>query len=83
MCGETLGIWGHPNIWGEYGCPLNETTCLLLKLDVGKSYLKLNSYTERAGKIIREPPDHTGNESTSDIPIGGSGQDKIANTCHL
>ena len=25
--------------------------------------------------IIREPPDHTGNELTPDIPIEGSGQD--------
>ena len=25
--------------------------------------------------MIREPPDCTGNESTLDIPIGGSGQD--------
>ena len=25
--------------------------------------------------MIREPPDHTGNEPTPDIPIGGSGQD--------
>ena len=37
--------------------------------------------------MIREPPDHTGNEPTLDIPIGGSGQDikknKMANTCNL
>ena len=25
--------------------------------------------------MIREPPDHTGNKPTLDIPIGGSGQD--------
>ena len=25
--------------------------------------------------MIREPPDHTGNEPTLDIPIGGSEQD--------
>ena len=25
--------------------------------------------------MIREPPDHTGNEPSPDIPIGGSGQD--------
>ena len=25
--------------------------------------------------MIREPPDHTGNEPTLDIPIGGSGHD--------
>ena len=35
--------------------------------------------------IIKEHPDHTGNEPTPDIPIGGSGQDmkkiKMANTC--
>ena len=32
-------------------------------------------HLKRAGKIIREPPDCTGNESTLDIPIGGSWQD--------
>ena len=26
-------------------------------------------------KIIRVPPDHTGNEPTIDLPIGSSGQD--------
>ena len=25
--------------------------------------------------MIREPPNHTGNEPTLDIPIGGSGKD--------
>ena len=37
--------------------------------------------------MIKEPPDHTENGPTLDIPIGGSGQDikkkKMANTCHL
>ena len=37
--------------------------------------------------MIREPPDHTGNEPTLDIPKGGSGQgikkNKMAITCHL
>ena len=37
--------------------------------------------------MIREPPDHTGNEPKPDIPIGGPGQDikknKMANTWHL
>ena len=37
--------------------------------------------------MIRESQDHTGNEPTLDIPIGGSGQDikknKMANACHL
>ena len=37
--------------------------------------------------MIRETPDHTGNEPTLDITTGGSWQDikrnKMANTCHL
>ena len=31
------------------------------------SYLKLNSYTLKNWKIIREPPECTGNEPTLDI----------------
>ena len=42
--------------------------------NVGTSYLKLIP-TQRAGKIIREPPNHTGNEPTLEICTGGSGQD--------
>ena len=38
-------------------------------------------------KMIREPPNCTGNEPTPDIPIGCSEQDikkeQMANTCHL
>ena len=37
------------------------------------------------GNIVREPPDHTGNEPTLDIHLRGSGQgikiNKITNTC--
>ena len=51
--------------------------------NVGKHpYLKLNSHTSRAIKTLKEPPDHTGNEPTPDIPIGGSGQDIIKRQIH-
>ena len=42
---------------------------------VGKTLFKAKFLHLRSWKMIREPPDHTGNEPTLDIPIGGSGQD--------
>ena len=42
---------------------------------VGKTLFKAKFLHLRNWKMIRESPDHTGNEPTLDIPIGGSGQD--------
>ena len=41
----------------------------------GRMGPKLKMVTQNHIKLIREPPGHTGNESTLDIPKGGSGQD--------
>ena len=60
-------------------------TCLPLK-SRKKNLFKAKFLHLKSWKNIREPPDHTGNEPTPDIPIGGSGQDiqnKMADTCHV
>ena len=52
-----------------------------------KTLFKAKFLHLRYWKMMREPPDHTGNEPTPGIPIEVSGQDikknKMANTCHL
>ena len=80
-CTNIQGVYKH----GGVQQPPSIKTCLPLK-SRKKPYLKLISYTYRAGKNIREPPDCTGNEPTLDIHIGGSGQDiknKMADTCYV
>ena len=81
---ECIGVY---KCMGAYGCPLSLKTCLPLKKSK-KILFKAKFLQQMSWKIIiREPPDHTGNEPTLDIPIGGSGQDikknKMAKTCHL
>ena len=86
--GEHMNVWGCTNILGMYRCrgimtsPKNKT-CLPLRTVGKKTLFKVKFLHLRNWKMIREPPDHTGNEHTPDIPIGGSGQDlqknKMAN----
>ena len=40
-------------------------------------YLNIPTHFQKSRKFIREPPDHTRNEPTPDIPIRGSGQQKM------
>ena len=75
---------GHMNVWGiqTYGAYEHRghpdtpkyKTCLPLR-NVGKTLFKAKFLHQKSWKMIREPPDHTGNEPTPDISIGGSGQD--------
>ena len=62
-------------------------TLMYASKKVGKTLFKAKFLHVRSWKMIIEPPDHTGNEPTLDIPIRGSGQDikkdKMVNTCHL
>ena len=52
--------------------------------NVGKTFL-FEFLHLKSWKIIREPPDHTGNEPKMDKPTGGSRQDikKVPNACHF
>ena len=58
---EHVGAYGHSPKCRTY-LPLRQNRNILFKAE----FLHLKSW-----KIIREPPDHTGNEPTLDIPIGG------------
>ena len=67
---------------GAYGCTGGVQMPPMLKtpdmpaFNIGKTSLfKAEFLHVGAGKIIREPPDCTGNEPTPNIPIRGSGQD--------
>ena len=70
---------GHMNVWvctkiGGIQTPPMYETCLPLGT-VEKSLFKANFLHLRNWKMIRDPPDCTGNEPTLDIPMGGSGKD--------
>ena len=75
---------GCLDIWGVQMPPML-TTPRMPATNVGKASLFNAKFLHlKSWKIIREPPDHIGNEPTPDIPIGGSGQDiKIQNDKYM
>ena len=62
-----IQTWGHPDTPQYKNMPATKKS--RKKLFKAK-FLHLKSW-----KMIREPPDHTGNEHIPDIPIEGTGQD--------
>ena len=80
-----MDIQGGIQTWGHIDTPML-TMSRMPATNVGKtSLLKAKFLHPKSWKIIREPPDHTWNETTPDIPIGGSGQDirKIQNDKYM
>ena len=62
-------MWGHTDAPYAYNLHMPAT-------NVGKTSLfKVKFLHLKSWKIIREPPDCTGNEPTPNIPLRGSGQD--------
>ena len=74
-----LNPWGHMNVQGAYkcgGCPdIPKYKNMPALRKVGKNLFTAKFLHIKSWKLIREPLDHTGNEPTLDILIGGSGQD--------
>ena len=70
--GDCLNIWGVQTDREHTNIPLSVKTCLPLRKS-RKTLFRAKFLHLKSGKIIvREPPDHTGNDPTLDIPTEGS-----------
>ena len=76
-CVGASDIWGYPNKQGTSECmgctdaPYVKQQPLMPASKVGSRNIpfKVKFLHQKNWKIIREPPDHTGNEPTLDIPM--------------
>ena len=78
-------VWGHMDVQGYIFDPYADNPHMHAS-NVGKTSLFKAEFLHLKSCKNKESSDHTGNEVTSDIPTGGSGQDiknKMTNTCHL